>query len=49
MDVEFVRGKPPVLFIFDDDSGEVEESVYLEKLKIDEVLHQINQVGALWI
>lgn len=35
--IEFVRGKPPVLTIYDKDSGELEETIKLEKFKIDEV------------
>ncbi|CAM9810673.1 unnamed protein product, partial [Sphacelaria rigidula] len=35
--VDFVRGKPPVLFIYDADSDEVEEKISVEKMTIIEV------------
>lgn len=35
--VEFVRGKPPVLTVYDKASGEAEETINLEKLNLAEV------------
>lgn len=35
--IEFVRGKPPVLTIYDKDSGELEETINLQKFNIGEV------------
>ena len=35
--IRFVAGKSPVLIIYDKESGEVEETIALDKLKIEEV------------
>lgn len=36
--VEFQKGKPPVLTLFDKASGEETESINLEKFTLDEVI-----------
>ncbi|CAM9238662.1 unnamed protein product [Ascophyllum nodosum] len=40
LEIRFVAGKSPVLIIYDKESGEVEETIALDKLKIEE-MHEL--------